>query len=60
MVLNEDGSSKKDENGKYVYETEKVEVGSEMSFTYEIITKNKDNYAIHAYVCDEANIKTIK
>ena len=59
MVLNEDGSSKKDENGKYVYSTEKVEIGSKMSFTYEVITKNKDNYAIHAYVCDERSIKIV-
>lgn len=32
---------------------------SEMSFTYEIVTKNKDNFLIKSYVCSEECIKVI-
>ena len=32
---------------------------SEMTFSYEIITKNKDNFLIQSYVCSEECIKVV-
>lgn len=32
---------------------------SEMTFSYEIITKNKDNFLIKSYVCSEECIKVV-
>lgn len=32
---------------------------SEMSFTYEIVTKNKDNFLVKSYVCSEECIKVV-
>lgn len=32
-------------------------VNAEATFDYEILTDNKENYAIHSYVCDEEKIK---
>ena len=46
------------EDGMPLFEEVEVEL-VEGTFTYEILTRNKDNFAIHAYVCDENSIKVI-
>lgn len=47
-----------DENGMPVFEEKLVERW-ELPFTYEVLTHNKENFAIHAYVCDENSIKVV-
>ena len=59
LEVNEDGSPKLDEEGKRMSHLENIVVGSEMTFEYEVITENKDNFLIHAYVCDEECLKEI-
>lgn len=34
-------------------------INAEATFDYEILTDNKENYAIHSYVCDVDKIKII-
>lgn len=47
-----------DENGMPVFEEKLVERW-ELPFTYEVLTHNKENFAIHAYVCDEDRIRVV-
>ncbi|MBD5398443.1 hypothetical protein HDR60_02975 [bacterium] len=48
-----------DENGKTLQEEKELEL-SEMSFEYEVLTRKKENFAMHTYVCDESCIKVVE
>ena len=59
LDMNEDGTPKLDENGNRIKHIENIVIGSEMTFTYELITDDKDSFLIHAYVCDEECITEV-
>lgn len=59
LDMNEDGTPKIDENGNRIKHIGNMMIGSEMTFTYELITDDKDSFLIHAYVCDESCIKEV-
>lgn len=46
------------EDGMPLFEEVEVEL-VEGTFTYEVLTRSKDNFAIHAYVCDENSIRVV-
>ena len=59
LDMNEDGTPKLDENGQRVKHIENMVIGSQMTFTYEVLTQKKQNFEIKAYVCDEESIREV-
>lgn len=57
--IEDNGSAVLDENGLQVFIDQEIE-HQDMSFTYEVLTRSKDNFAIKAYTCDEACIKIVE
>lgn len=57
-VISDAGTPVMDECGMPVMQDVETDF-PEPSFSYEVITRNKENFAVHAYVCDEDCIKTV-
>lgn len=46
--------------GITTHDSEGKVIDYEPGFDYEILTDNKENYAIHTYVCDADKIKVMR